>query len=506
MKDQKGHTNQLDHFAMFVPLGVILILCFIFMALPEQSIHTLQIIRDFLGDKCGIYYAMLGLGVFICTLYIAFSKYGAIKLGDMEKPQYSSFQWGAMIFTSTMAADILFYSLIEWALYANEFHIADMGGIQKWASTYPLFHWGPIAWSFYIVLAVAFGFMLHARGNEKQKFSEACRPILGKRVDGIWGRIINLTAVFALLAGTATTFSLATPLLSSALSSVLGIPDSTWLTVILLLLIAFVYTLTVWFGMKGIAKLASYCVCLFFALLLYFLIGGGETGYILETGFSAIGNLIQNFVALSTWMDPLRETMFPQNWTIYYWSYWLVWCVATPFFIGMISKGRTIKNVVLGGYGWGLAGTFVSFIILGNYGLAQQMKHGMDISGFVADGGSYSEAILKIFGTLPFGKAGLLLLVATMIAFYSTTFDSLTMVISSYSYKELPTNREPDRKVRCFWAVMFILFPIALIFAENSMYSLQAVSIIAAFPVGMIVMLIVVSFFKDAKNSCSLNK
>ncbi|MCI9602248.1 MAG: BCCT family transporter [Lachnospiraceae bacterium] len=473
-------------------------LCAVFMAMPEQSAVILQAVRGFLGDDCGIYYALLGTGIFGCTMYMAFSRFGRIRLGNAKKPQYPAFQWGTMIFTSTMAADILFYSLCEWALYANERHIEEMGGIQRWASTYPLFHWGPIAWSFYIVLAVAFGFMLHVRGREKQKFSEACRPLLGKRVDGIWGRIIDLIAIFALIAGTATTFSLATPLLSAAVSQVFGLSDSTGLTIVILLLIAAVYTLTVWFGMRGISKLASYCAYLFFVLLLYVLLAGNETVYILETGFSALGNLVQNFVGMSTWMDPLRENSFPQNWTIYYWAYWMVWCVATPFFIGTISRGRTIKNTVLGGYSWGLAGTFTSFIILGNYGMAQQMKHGLDISGFIGEGGSYSEAILKIFDTLPLSSLGLILLVVTMIAFYSTTFDSITMVVSSYSYKKLSVESEPDKRVRTFWAVMFILFPIALIFAENSMYSLQSVSIIAAFPIGFIILLITASFFKDA--------
>lgn len=491
--------KKIDWFSAIVPLVGVAVLCVIFMVLPEQSTLMLQQIRGFLGDECGIYYAVLGLGILICTLYIAFSRYGKIRLGDIEKPQYSSFQWGTMIFTSTMAADILFYSLCEWALYANEPYIAELGGIQKWASTYPLFHWGPIAWGFYIILAVAFGFMLHVRGCDKQKFSEACRPLLGNKIDTGWGKLIDLIAIFALIAGTATTFSLATPLLSSALSRVFGFKDGTALTIMILLLIAAVYTLTVWFGMKGISKLASYCTYLFFALLIYFLFIGGETGYILETGFSALGNMVQNFIGMTTWMDPLRENSFPQNWTIYYWAYWMVWCVATPFFIGIISKGRAIKNVVLGGYGWGLLGTFTSFIILGNYGLAQQMKHGIDISGFIADGGSYSNAILKIFDTLPLSKFGLILLVVTMIAFYSTTFDSITMVVSSYSYKKLSIGEEPDKKVRTFWAVMFILLPIALIFSENSMYSLQSVSIIAAFPIGIIVVVIVVSFFKDAR-------
>lgn len=499
MKQKQSLKGRIDWVATIVPLVGVVALGVLFMLLPGQSALVLNAVRGFLGDDCGLYYALLGTGIFACTMYLAFSRFGNIRLGKTDKPLYSPFRWGMMIFTSTMAADILFYSLCEWALYANESHIDALGGIQQWASTYPLFHWGPIAWSFYIVLAVAFGFMLHVRGREKQKFSEACRPILGNHVDHAGGKIIDLIAIFALLAGTATTFSLATPLLSAALSRVLGVSGGMGLTIAILLVIAAVYTLTVWFGMKGISRLAGYCSYLFFALLLYVLLGGGEARYILETGFSALGNLVQNFVGMATWMDPLRETSFPQNWTIYYWAYWMVWCVATPFFIGTISKGKTVRETVLGGYGWGLAGTFTSFIVLGNYGMAQQLKHGVDISGYLAAGGDYSTAILRIFDTLPLTELGLGLLVITMIAFYSTTFDALTMVISSYSYKTLAVDEEPDKRIRTFWAVMFILLPIALIFAENSMYSLQSVSIIAALPIGIIVLLIVASFFKDAR-------
>lgn len=490
---------QIDWTSTLVPLAGVIFLCGVFMVFPEQSANVLQNVRGFLGNDCSIYYAALGTGILFTSLYLAFSKYGNIKLGNFDKPEHSSLNWGMMIFTSTMAADILFYSLCEWALYAGEPYIEELGGIQKWASTYPLFHWGPIAWSFYIILAAAFGFMLHVRGRDKQKFSEACRPLMGDKVDKIPGKIIDLTAVFALIAGTATTFSLSAPLLSEAVSRVMGVPSGIWLTIGILFLIAGVYTLTVLLGIKGISKLASVCSYLFLMLLVYFLVFGGEAVYILETGFSALGNMIQNFVGMSTWLDPLRETMFPQNWTIYYWAYWMVWCVATPFFIGTISGGRTIRNVILGGYGWGLAGTFTSFIILGSYGMAQQMKHGVDISGFISAGGSCPEAILKIFDTLPLPGLGLILLAVTMAAFYATTFDALTMVVSSYSYKRLPVNQEPDKKVRVFWAVMFILFPIVLIFLENSMYNLQSVSIIAAFPIGIVILLIVGSLFKDLK-------
>ncbi len=496
---EKDLWKKLDKVILFVPLAIIIALCIVFLVYPENSSQILNLVRIFLGNDFGLYYIILGVGAVAVSIYIAFSRYGKIKLGNIEKPIYGDFKWGAMIFTSTMAADILFYSLCEWMLYGNDPYITEMGGMQKWAPTYCLFHWGPIAWSFYIVLAVAFGFMIHVRGRDKQKFSEACRPILGKLVDGWCGKLIDLLAVIALLAGTATTFSVSCPLLSAAISQVFHIPNTVVLTVLLLIVIAFVYTMTVWFGMKGVARLASVCAYLFFFLLAYVLFGGGECRYILETGFSSVGSLIQNFIGMATWTDPLRENSFVQNWSIFYWAYWMAWCIATPFFIGVISKGRTIKNTVLGAYGYGLAGSFTSFIVLGNYGLAQQMKGNINAIEMLNEGQPVTDVILTILNTLPGANFVILVLVVTMISFYATTFDALTMVVSCYSYKHLRSDEVSDKRVCTFWAVLFILFPIALIFRENSMSNLQSVAIIAAFPIGIIICIIVAGFFKDAK-------
>ena len=399
-------TKRMDWIVTIVPFLCILVLCALFMALPEASSGILGSIRFFLGDQLGSYYLILGLGAFICSLYMGFSRFGKIRLGDTDKPQYSAFRWGSMMFTAGLAADILFYSLCEWMLYANEPHILEMGTQQDWASTYPLFHWGPIPWSFYIILAVSFGFMIHVRRRSKQKYSEACRPLLGKRVDGFWGKVIDLTAVFALLAGTATTFSLATPLLSMAISRVFGIQETNLLTIGILVIICVVYTMAVYFGMEGIAKLAASCVYLFFGLLAYVFFGGGEGRYIVETGLTALGNLTQNFISLATWTDALRTSSFPQNWTIFYWAYWMVWCVATPFFIGTISKGRTIRQTVFGGYFFGLAGTFTSFIILGNYGLGLQMHGKLDLMGIYAGTQNLYKTIIAVFETLPLAKFG----------------------------------------------------------------------------------------------------
>lgn len=499
MSKNESLKYRIDWITTLVPFLGVAVLAILFMVEPDKSKLILESIRKFVGDDFGIYYAILGVGVFWLTIWTAFSKYGHVKLGDLEKPQYGNFLWGTMIFTSALAADIMFYSLSEWAMYASDPHVQAMGAMQIWVPTFPLFHWGPIAWCFHIMLAICFGFMIHVRKRDRQRFSEACRPIFKNKMDGSLGRIIDIIAILAMLAGIATTFSLATPLLSAAICQVFGLPDSIILTITILVLIAVLYTLAVWFGMKGISKMAKWCMYFFFAFLGYVFLLGGEARYILETGFQSIGNMVQNFIGLSTWLDPLRETSFPQNWTLFYWAYWMAWTIGTPFFIGMISKGRTIKNTILGGYGWALAGTFTSFIILGNYGLAQQLKHGLDVVGLIDNGGTYYDAILQIIETLPMPNVALILLVITMIMFYSTSFDTLTLIASIYSYKRMGDNEEPHKAIRGLWAVMFIMFPIGLLFSENSMYGLQSVSIIAAFPIGIIILIMICSFYKDAR-------
>ena len=216
MKNTTSETKRIDWMITLVPLLLIVGLCVVFMILPEQAGAVLSQIRFFFGDTFGVYYLIIGLGMLIVSIFIAASKYGNIVLGKPdEKPKYSFFAWGSMMFTAGLAADILFYSFSEWVMYAADPHLAEMGSIQDWAGVYPIFHWSLVPWAFYLVLAAAFGYMLHVRGVNRQKYSEACRPVLGKHTDGLAGRLIDLLAVFALLAGTATTFSVATPLMAS---------------------------------------------------------------------------------------------------------------------------------------------------------------------------------------------------------------------------------------------------------------------------------------------------
>lgn len=500
-KLRKTDHKQIDWMITLVPFALIMGLAVLLFIFPEQSNAVIGQVRFFFGDTMGLYYLVIGLAVLIISIWLSFSKYGDIVLGEPnEKPKYSFFAWGSMMFTCGLAADILFYSFAEWVMYATNPHIAELGSVADWAGVFPLFHWSFIPWAFYLVLAVAFAFMLHVRKRNRQRYSEACRPVIGKHADGVLGRVIDLFALFALLAGTATTFSVTTPLMAGIIVKLFNIEVSrTAVTIIILLITCAVYTYAVLHGFKGISFLAKLCIYLFFGLLFFVLLIGGQGRFIIENGFQSLGKMFQNFIELSTYTDPGRTSNFPQDWTIYYWAYWMVWCIAAPFFIGNISRGRTVRQTIMGGYIFGVGSTIVSFIILGNYSLGMQISGATDfIAQYEASGDLYA-LILNIIQTMPCAEFILVLTLLCMIAFYATSFDSIAYTAACYSYKNLGENEHPHTMITLLWCILLIVLPIALVFSESSMSNIQSVSIISAFPIGIIMIIMIWSFIKDAR-------
>ncbi len=504
----KKSKKPIDLSLMLVPLGIVLVLCSILVIFPSESRPVIHSVHEWMTGTFGWYYILVGLAFVGISMYVTLSRKGEIRLGTLEKPRYSHFTWGAMVFTSTMAADILFFSLHEWAYYYTsvplDFAALSAGEKHLWASTYPLFHWGIIPWAFFILPAAAYGYLFYAKKRTRQRLSEACRPMIGDQADGALGRTIDMFSVFGLLAGTATTFSLATPLITLVLHDVFGLPQTKLTTIAILLLIAAIYTLGVVFSFKGIAYVAKLCVYFYVGLLLLFLMGGNLV-YTLETAITAIGNMTTNFFRMATWLDPLRLTAgnsalgFPQQWTVFYWAYWIAWCVATPFFIGRISEGRTLRQTILGGYGAGQLGTFTSFSVFGFYGLRLQAEGRIQVAEKLLSGATQSEIILEIFHTLPFPKFSLAMLVIAMALFYASTFDALTLVMTTYSYRDIHKDEEPGKAMKAFWSMLFVLMPIALLFSEQALSQLQTISIMAALPISVVLLVVVVGFLKSLR-------
>ncbi|MDE6293926.1 MAG: BCCT family transporter, partial [Clostridiales bacterium] len=212
------------------------------------------------------------------------------------------------------------------------------------------------------------------------------------------------------------------------------------------------------------------------------------------------------YIRMATWTDPLRVSNgvgatsgFPQDWTIFYWAYWIAWCVATPFFIAKISKGRSIKQIVLGGGLAGLLGTFASFIVFGGAGLNLQTSGVFDAAGMIAEGAAPAAVIVEIICQLPWSKFIMAMLFITMIGLYASTFDALTDVVSCFSYKTIDVDETPSKWIKIYWAAVFLVLPIALVFLDTTNQLLQSVAIIGAFPLSFIMIFVVISFFKDVR-------
>lgn len=500
--------KNLDKSVLIIPAVIVLVLGVVITLFQQQAQTIIMGVRNFIGDKFGWYYLLFGLTAFLLLLYLAFSKIGKIRLGkETDKPMKLS-TYGILIFTSTMAADILFYSLHEWTYYFNSSNaLTNAGSTDKFlnASTYTYFHWGLIPWSFYLVLAVVYAFMFFTRNKRTaQGMGQMCMPLFEKtnnqKLTSTLKTTTNVTAVVGLLLGTSTTFSVTTPLMTAIVCKLFNIRRSPIISVFILCIIAVIYTIAVLYGHNGISIVAKITTILFSLLLALFFICGNPL-FILENGLQGIANMLVNFFSMSTWTDPARSSGgFVQDWTVFYWAYWIAWCVATPFFIAKISKGRTIKQVLLQGGIAGLLGTFASFTIFGGFGMNAQHTT-FDFVGVIESGLTPAQCIIELICSKSevFWYIALPLLLLTMFGLYASTFDALTDVVSSFSYKMLDIDDAPSKKMKIYWATMFLILPIALIFLDGTNQLLQSMSIIGAFLLTFIMICIVISFFIELK-------
>ena len=472
---------------------MVCIIAILICVFPNTSTQLIDTIRVFLNQYFSWYYIVFALAIVTILFYVACSKIGKIRLGHEDDKPINAFSWASMIFTSTMAADILFYSFHEWAYYYNETILLESTVEQSekmlWSTSYPLFHWGIIPWSIYLLLAVIYGYMFYTHSKNKYPtISNACQPILNDKTNKWQGKLIDVVAIFTLLCGTSTTFSVTTPLMTSIVCKLLNIQQTPFISIVILCIIAILYSVAV-LSRNGISIIAKITTILFSMLIaIFFMLGGPQ--YIIENGLQGLGNMLQNFICMSTWSDPTRQTSFPQTWTIFYWSYWIAWCIATPFFIAKISKGRTIRQTIFGGLIAGLCGTFMSFIALGGYGQNLLNTNEFNLPEKIANGMNITDCIVEMINTSNISTILFLLILLTMLFLYASTFDALTDVVSSFSCNA------SKKSIKIIWGTIFIVLPIALIFNTVATQTIMSISIIAAFPFSLILILIVVSFFK----------
>ncbi|AIW13590.1 BCCT family transporter [Vibrio tubiashii] len=490
----------IDKPTFFGAIALLVAIVFPLILFPQQGADWIAIAKSFMTDKLGFLYLALGLGAFFFMIYVVFSDMGQIKLGDPdEKPEFATSSWAAMLFCGGIGASILYWGCIEWAYYYQSPPFQLEPGSEeavRWAATYGIFHWGPIAWAIYLIPALPIAYFFYVRKQPVLKVSSALMPVLGEeRTKGAAGKIVDVLFIFGLLGGAATTLGLAAPLIGEGLNFLFGIPQSTLSQVGVLLVCTAIFAYSSYAGMeKGIKVLSNINFWGAMGLLAFVLIAG-PTIFMLETGLDSIGRMLSNFFVMATWAEPFggygsfENTHFPQDWTIFYWAWWLVFAPSMGLFVARISRGRTIKQMVSGSIFFGSLGCFLFFMILGNYGLSLQLSGEMDIVGILNTQGA-TKAIFSMLSALPMGTLVIAVFTILCVIFTATTFDSISYILASVVQNNV--TEEPMRWNRMFWAFTLSFLPTVLMFL-GGLSTLQTAAIIGGLPLLVISVMLMIS-------------
>ncbi|MFL7026385.1 BCCT family transporter [Enterovibrio norvegicus] len=499
------HFQLIDKPTFFGALGLLFSVIIPLLVWPTQGAEWIAIAKTFMTDKLGFLYLGLGIAAFFFMVYIVFSDIGQIKLGDAyEKPEFATGSWAAMLFCGGIGASILYWGTIEWAYYYQNPPFQLEAGSEeavRWAATYGIFHWGPIAWSIYLIPAIPIAYFFYVRKQPVLKVSAALMPVIGEaRSHGKTGKLIDVLFIFGLLGGAATTLGLAAPLINEGISYLFGIPSSTTSQIGVLLLCTALFAYSSYKGMdEGIKVLSN--INFWGALgLLAFVLFAGPTLFMLETGLDSIGRMLSNFFIMATWAEPFggygtfEDTHFPQDWTIFYWAWWLVFAPSMGLFVARISRGRTIKQMVSGSIFFGSLGCALYFMILGNYGLSLQLSGQLDVVSILNSEGP-TRAIFSILETLPMSTVVIAVFTVLCIIFTATTFDSISFILASVVQNNV--TEDPMRWNRLFWAFTLSFMPSVLMFM-GGLATLQTAAIVGGLPLLVIAVMLMISGVKAA--------
>ena len=496
----QGFGGDLDRLIFFGSVAGIISLCVPLALYPDQGGEILGRAFDFLTQNFGVMYVAGASITFAFLLYLAFSRHGDILLGNSE-PEFSTLSWAAMLFCGGIGTSVLYWGVVEWAYYFQ----APPYGVTPatpeamlWSVSYPIFHWGLMGWSLYVLPGVAIAYSYYVRGAKALRLSDACEPIIGRHAKGPLGRAIDLLFVVGLVGACSIGIGLAVPLIGACVAQLLGVERTTLgftLDIVVILVVTSIFAGSVWMGLeRGIKRLSDIPVLLAMLLLVFILVAG-PTLFILELGFESVGHMLQNFVRMSTYTDAAGTTDFVEAWTVFYWAWWLALGPYMGVFITKISRGRTLRELILGGIGYGTLGCTVFFAILGNYALYLEMNQVFPVIETLNNAGA-PAAIVGVLDTLPLSNIAVLVFTVVCVIFAATSYDSASYTLAASATRSLAPEDHPHRAHRVFWAFLLGLLPITLVYM-GGLRPLQSAVTLASVPLYLVTVLMTLSLWRS---------
>lgn len=498
-KQSEKPRDQLNKVVFFTSAGLILAFTLMTIFFTDLSGKWISLTLNWVSATFGWYYMLAATLYIVFVVFIACSRFGSIKLGpEQSKPEFSMMSWAAMLFAAGIGIDLMFFSVAE---PVTQYMLPPEGNGQtleaaRQAMTWTLFHYGLTGWAMYALMGIALGYFSY-RYNLPLTIRSALYPIFGKRINGPIGHSVDIAAVVGTIFGIATTLGIGVVQLNYGLKVLFHIPENLTVQAALILLSVIMATVSVTSGVnKGIRILSELNVLLALGLIL-FLLFFGNTEFLLNALVLNIGDYINRFMGmtLNTFAFD-RPTEWMNSWTLFFWAWWVAWSPFVGLFLARISRGRTIRQFVLGTLIIPFVFTLLWLSIFGNSALYQILHGNLDFANEVI--AHPERGVYSLLAQYPGFTLSASVATITGLLFYVTSADSGSLVLGNFTSKLADINNDAPNWLRIFWSVTIGVLTLGMLMTDG-VSALQNTTVIMGLPFSFVIFFIMAGLYKSLR-------
>ncbi|MDO5118293.1 MAG: BCCT family transporter [Eggerthellaceae bacterium] len=482
------NKNEFKNPVFLISLILCLAMAIWAVALNENFTEVANAVFAFLTVDFAWLYLIVMLAFVIFALCMAFSKWGKIKLGpDNSKPAYSTVSWFAMLFGCGMGVGLVFWGIAEPISH----YAGPMAGIEPmspaaadFAISASFMHWGVHPWANYSIIGLALAYAMYRKGKAAL-ISSALEPVIGeKNAKGALGKVIDILAIFATMAGVVTSLGLGVLQINAGLNYLFGIPTDIMVQITIICVISVIFIGSAVLGIKkGISKISDLNLYIALAIMVVCLIVG-PTLAIMNNFVGGMGQYIGTIIQSSLGISAYGDNGWMLGWRVFYWAWWIAWAPFVGVFIARISRGRTVREFVLGVVLVPAIASIIWFSIFGSMGLSLAETGAITPDEVAAVAAAPETGLFMVLTKYP--------MIILCFTFFITSANSGTFVLGMLSSKG---NQEPPNSKKVLWGIVLTIMAIGLLIA-GGLKPLQTISIAAAFPFIFIMIAAMVALVK----------
>jgi choline/glycine/proline betaine transport protein len=478
-------------------VSTIILVAFILLTLmfQQDASEFFKLAMTAITSTSGWFLILVSNLFILAAIYFAISRFGHIRIGGSDaKPEFSTLAWFAMLLSAGMGIGLMFWSVGE-PMYHYASPSPMFGDIEaatpaaaQAAMGVTYFHWGLHPWAIYAIVGLGLAFFAYNRGLPLT-IRSIFYPLLGEKIYGFWGNLIDVLSVLATLVGLATSLGLGVQQINAGLNFLFGIEISTTTQVTLIVMITGFATLSVMAGLDSGVKRLSQANMIMAGVFMLFLLLVGPTIFILGGFTQNLGYYLRILPELSLWTETFRESNWQGSWTVFYWAWWISWSPFVGMFIARISKGRTVKEFILGVI---LIPTLLSFIwmsVFGGSAIYLQSHEIADIITAVKD--DVATAMFVMLAQFPLAELLSFVAIILVTIFFVTSSDSGSLVVDHLTSGGKLDSPTPQR---VFWATMEGLIA-AVLLIGGGLTTLQTASVSTGLPFALVLLIGVYSLY-----------